>query len=68
MSQFITVKVFTDELEAAMAKNLLDTSGIPTRLQSDNAGGVMPHLSFSNGIKLMVPAANLEKAQDLLNY
>lgn len=67
MEQFVTLKIFTDELNAQMAKNLLEAASITVKIQSDNAGGMMPHLSFSNGIKVLVLKSDFEKAQDLLN-
>ena len=63
----VTIRVFNDELEANFAKSTLESEGIDSMLSSDNAGGMEPPLSLSQGIKLIVRSEDAERAGAILS-
>jgi hypothetical protein len=62
----VCIRNFSSRTEALMAKGLLDTLGIASRIVGDDAGGVMPHLSFSNGVELRVRSFDARRALEVL--
>lgn len=63
----VTIRVFNDELEANFAKSTLESEGIDSMLSRDNAGGMEPPLSLSQGIKLIVRSEDAERADATLS-
>ncbi len=43
-----------DLIKAEIAKSKLESLNIPCELRTNDAGGSLPHLGFSEGIKLYV--------------
>lgn len=60
------VKAYQSDFEAQAAKAQLDEAGIKCFVSSDNEGGMMPSLSLSIGVKLMVNKDDLDKAIEIL--
>ncbi|MFA5011129.1 MAG: DUF2007 domain-containing protein [Ignavibacteria bacterium] len=60
------VKSYQSDFEAQTAKAQLDEAGIKCFLSSDNEGGMIPALSLSIGIKLMVNKDDVDKAKEIL--
>jgi len=60
------VKVYPGDFEAQAAKAQLDDAGIKCFISTDNEGGMMPSLSLSIGIKVMVNKDDLDKAVEIL--
>jgi len=66
MENFICIKVFNNKAEAEMVQQLLENNGIPTRISSDDVGGMEPHLRLhAGGVKLFVSKKNSQKALSL---
>ncbi len=65
-SSLIVLKIFQNDLEANTARTFLDEAGIYSFISSDNYGGMMPALSHSEGIKLIVNSEDFEKSVDIL--
>ena len=63
----VTICVFNDELEANFAKSTLESEGVDSMLSGDNAGGMEPPLSLSQGIKLIVRSEDAERAEAILS-
>lgn len=63
----LSVFKFYDKIEAELAKERLTELGIPSFLKSDDAGGVLPHLTFSNGIDLMINEEDYDRALKILS-
>ena len=61
------VRVFSDRGEAEIARSLLEAEGIPASLAADYMGGTTPPLDFSSGLQLVVDAADVERARELLD-
>lgn len=60
------VKVYPGDFEAQSAKAQLDDAGIKCFISTDNEGGMMPSLSLSIGVRLIVNKVDLEKAVEIL--
>lgn len=60
------VKAYQSDFEAQAAKAQLDEAGIKCFISSDNEGGMMPSLSLSVGVKLMVNKDDLDKTIEIL--
>lgn len=63
----VTIRVFSDELEANFAKSTLESEGVDSMLSRDNAGGMEPPLSLAQGIKLIVRNEDAERARAILS-
>lgn len=68
MSNDISViKVYSNEMEAAMAQQVLEGEGIQAFIFKDDAGGMEPQLQLTNGVRLVTAAADAEQAAHLIN-
>ena len=65
-SRIMVLKIFQTEFEAEAAKTQLDTAGIHSFISADNYGGMMPALSHSEGVKLMINSDDFQKACEIL--
>jgi len=61
------VRTFSDRGEAEIARSLLETEGIDAWVTADDMGGNTPPLDFSSGLQLVVEAADLDRARELLD-
>ena len=64
--EVVLLKVFTSELDAAMARDVLQDEGVTAFVFKDDSGGMEPHLQRTNGVSLMVSAADAQRAQKIL--
>lgn len=62
----VVVQTFSDRVEADLARTALEAAGIEAMVRSDDAEGLQPGLTFSNGAQLIVRAADAESARDVL--
>ncbi len=65
-TELVPVRSFTTEMEAEIAKSALEAFGIECMISRDDCGGQRPHLAFSGGIRLLVRAEDLDKADEVL--
>jgi len=56
------IKTFSNEMDAAMAQELLHASGIKSYISKDDAGGMEPYLQLTNGVRLIVSQGDAERA------
>jgi len=61
------VRTFSDRGEAEIARSLLEAEGIPASVVADDMGGNTPPLDFSSGLQLVVDAADIDRARELLD-
>jgi hypothetical protein len=61
----VTVGVFANEFDAALAKSALAGAGIESIVSGDDCGG-MDKMMGSMGIKVMVRAEDAERAKEYL--
>lgn len=62
----IVVQTYPSVIAAEMAKSALDAAEIDSFLQSDDSGHLDPALSMTNGVKLLVRAADAAAAAEVL--
>jgi len=63
----VVARTYSSRLTADMAVMDLESCGIKTLVRSDDAGGALPFLDFSEGIAIMVKASDLEEAASILD-
>lgn len=65
---FVTIRVFTSESEAGVAKAALEAFGIECITgSSDAVGGQYPSMRMTQGIPLLVRPEDVEEAEQVLN-
>jgi hypothetical protein len=62
----VTIRNFTSEFEAQIAKAALDSFGVDCMLSHDDCGGQRPHLAMGGGIRLRVKSADAGRAEEVL--
>jgi hypothetical protein len=62
----VTIRTFASELEAMVAKSVLDAAGIACMISADDCGGLRPQLSMTQGIKLIVKSADVKRVEQFL--
>jgi hypothetical protein len=65
-SDLVVVRTFIDRIEAELAHSALEAAGIDSMLRSDDAGGLRPHMTLTNGVVLLVRAEDAQAAADVL--
>jgi len=64
--EIAVIKVFSNEIEAAMAQQVLQGSGIKAFIFKDDAGGMEPQLQLSGGVRLVVAQEDAERAFEIV--
>lgn len=64
--EVVVLQVFTNELDAAMARDVLQDEGVTAFVFKDDSGGMEPHLQRTSGVSLMVNAADAQRAHQIL--
>ena len=64
--EIVTIKIFSDEIEATMALQLLEDAGVSGFVSKDDAGGMEPHLQRTSGVRLVVNRADADRALQIL--
>lgn len=62
----VVLKVFSTEMDAKMAQDVLGDDGIKAFVFKDDAGGMEPHLQRTNGVRLVVNRVDAERASKIL--
>lgn len=63
----VVVQSFGTQVEADVAKGILESSGIDAMIQADTAGGMRQHLAWSGlGFRVLVREEDVTMARDLL--
>jgi hypothetical protein len=66
-SKLVAVKAFGMQIEADLAKSVLESAGIDVMIQADRAGGMRDHLAWSGfGFKVLVRDEDASAAHELL--
>ena len=64
--ELVSVGTFLTHIEADLARSALEAAGIESMIQSDDCGGVRPHL-WMGGIQLLVRDEDAQRALEILN-
>jgi hypothetical protein len=62
----VVIKMYSNEIEAAMAQQLLDKSGVRALTLKDDAGGMEPHLQRTTGVRLVINREDAKRACEIL--
>jgi hypothetical protein len=54
MSEVAVLKIFDNELDAAIAQQMLQKAGVTAFVFKDDAGGMERHLQRTDGVRLIV--------------
>lgn len=63
----VVIRTFADAISAHIAQAALDANDIQSIIVGDDAGGVYPALTFSNGVRLAVQHGDAMRALRLLD-
>ncbi len=63
----VVLRSYAHEMEAEIAKSVLESAGIPSFIQRDDAGGMVPSLQFLRGARLIVRREDAEDAAEILD-
>jgi hypothetical protein len=67
-SKLVVLQSFASQMEADLAKSVLESAGIDALVQADRAGGMRDHLAWSGfGFKILVREEDAESASHLLH-
>lgn len=64
--RLITLEVFGSEIEAELARERLEVSGIEAHISKDDAGGARPDLQLARGVRLLVFEEDTAAAREIL--
>jgi hypothetical protein len=65
MTSQIAIRTLTTRSEAELVRGLLESSGIPAWVSTDDAGGVYP-FQLSDGAHVIIREGDREAAEDVL--
>jgi len=66
-SDLVIVQAFGTEVEADIAKSMLESAGIDAMIQADTAGGMRPHIAWSGlGFRVLVREEDVATAREVL--
>jgi hypothetical protein len=64
--ELVTIRTFSNEFEAIVAKTALEAAGIDCMISSDDCGGQRPSLSLTQCIRLVVKFVDADRAEEVL--
>lgn len=64
--ELVVLRTFGNELDALLAKSILEANQIPSIVSGDTAGVMEPQLQFARGTRLSVRRADVDAARELL--
>jgi len=66
-SNLVAVQAFATQMDASLAKSVLESAGIDAMIQADRAGGMRDHLAWSGfGFKVLVRDEDASSAREVL--
>lgn len=65
--EIVVLREFGNEAEANLVASMLEANGVPSHVAADTAGGAFPSLALVFPIRLLVRAADLALARELLD-
>ena len=65
--EWVVLRIFSYQHEAEVVKSVLEGSGIEAMTIGDDCGALDPALSLVRGVRLLVAADQLERAESVLD-
>ncbi len=65
-TDLVVIRTYINDFEAEVAQTALEAAGIESIIQSDDCGGMRPHL-WMGGIELLVRSEDAGNANEILN-
>ena len=65
-TELVAVRTFLNRIEAELARSALEASEIDAIVQADDAGGTQSGLWVARGVRLLVRAEDVHRAEDVL--
>jgi hypothetical protein len=62
----VIVRTFSDRMAAEIARGALESAGIDSAIQADDAGGLRPELTPRSGVRLLVRESDAAEAEGIL--
>ena len=59
----VVLNIYTNHIQADLARSALDAMGIESMVRADDAGGEHPGLGFGQGVQILVKARDAELAK-----
>ena len=67
-AKLVTAKVFSNQLEAELAKSALQSADIPAVVQADSCGGQESPIAWAGrGFRVLVPEEDAATAHEILD-
>lgn len=63
---FVVIRTFGNEVDAQIAQGTLASLGVSALLETDNCGGMRPHLDLTVGVRLLVAQPDADRALEIL--
>jgi hypothetical protein len=63
----VLFKCYSSDMDAEIAKSVLDSEGIQAMVVRDDASGMYPQFQLLIGVRLMVRQEDLERAHEILD-
>ena len=64
----VVLRVFSNEIEAGMSKQVLQESGVKAFVFKDDVGGMEPQLQLTGGVRLLVNRTDADRAHEILRH
>ena len=64
--RLVVIRVVGDETKARIEAGFLESNGIDARIAEDDAGDQIPSLESTQGVRILVPAEQADRARKLL--
>ena len=65
-TELVVVRTFLNRIEAELARSALEAAEIEAMVSADDAGGPQPGLWVARGVRLLVRAEDVGRAEDIL--
>jgi hypothetical protein len=62
----VTIRTFTNLLDAEVAVEHLESHGIPASIKKDDTGSLRPHLQLTQGVDVVIRKTDTKKAEKVL--
>lgn len=65
--EMVVLKIFSNEIEATMAQEMLQESGVKAFVFKDDVGGMEPQLQLTGGVRLLVSGVDTGRAHQIID-